>query len=149
MRFYIASKLENAETVKRVATVLKAAGHTQTYDWTQHGSVKNEGDTRLRQVAENEKQGVREADMVIVLLPGGRGTHAELGMAAAFGKDIIICAEDDQMFQTDDRTCAFYWLYCTMQVTGPMDKWLAVILERAQCHARCFDRQEAANAQPG
>jgi len=39
MKFYIASRLENADIVKRVAAVLKAAGHTHTYDWTEHGSV--------------------------------------------------------------------------------------------------------------
>ena len=34
MRFYIASGLENAETVSKLAKVLTAAGHTHTYDWT-------------------------------------------------------------------------------------------------------------------
>jgi len=128
MKFYIASRLENAEVVKRVAAVLTAAGHTQTYDWTEHGSVKGDGEVRLRQVAEAEKQGVKDADLVIVILPGGRGTHAELGMAAAAGKEIIICAENDEAFQADDRTCAFYWLYQVRQVVGPMDAWLAAIL---------------------
>ena len=69
MKFYIASRLENAEMVKRVAEVLKAAGYIHTYDWTEHGSVQNEGQERIIQVAENEKVGVLNADMVIVILP--------------------------------------------------------------------------------
>ena len=75
MKFYIASKLENAEQVSKVASVLKAAGHEHTYDWTKHGSVKGEGENRLREVMQNEFFGVRDADMVIILMPGGRGTH--------------------------------------------------------------------------
>jgi nucleoside 2-deoxyribosyltransferase len=131
MKFYIASKLENAEMVKRVANVLKAAGWEHTYDWTEHGSVKNEGDARLAQVAEAELSGVMNADVVIVILPGGRGTHAELGMALAGrrrDKKIIICAETDDAFQLDDRTCAFYWNYGILRVVGPIDFWLAEIL---------------------
>lgn len=132
MKFYIASRLENAETVKRVAMVIKAAGHEQTYDWTQHGSVQSEGEKRLRQVAESEKNGVMNADFVIVLLPGGRGTHAELGIALGSGKkNIIICAEDESLFLQDERTCAFYWNDAVYRIIGHSDDWLREILERA------------------
>lgn len=130
MKFYIASRLENAETVKRVAAVLKAAGNQQTYDWTTHGSVQKDGEKRIHEVAENEKAGVMAADMVIVLLPGGRGTHAELGIALGSGKkDIIICAENDDLFLQDERTCAFYWNDNVARVSGPMDDWLRTILD--------------------
>jgi nucleoside 2-deoxyribosyltransferase len=133
MKFYIASKLENAETVKRVAAVLKAAGHDHTYDWTEHGSVQKEGQERLTQVAELEKNGVKEADMIIVILPGGRGTHAELGIALGAGvKSIIICAEKDDLFQADESTCAFYWNYAVTRVTGQIDDWLTEILNQAR-----------------
>ena len=43
------------------------------------------------------------------MLPGGRGTHAELGMAIAFRKPVILIATDDQLLAgADERTCAFY-----------------------------------------
>lgn len=128
MKFYIANRLENAETVKRVATVLKAAGHEHTYDWTTHGSVQSEGEERLRQVAENELNGVLNADLVIVILPGERGTHTELGIALGNKKRIIICAEDDNMFLQDERTCAFYWNYGIDRLVGRIDDWLSKIL---------------------
>ena len=130
MKFYIASRLENADTVKRVAAVLKAAGHEHTYDWTTHGSVQKEGEARITEVAEKEKAGVLSADIVIVILPGGRGTHAELGIAIGAGKPIIICAENDDAFQQDDRTCAFYWNHCiTKRVIGQIDDWFREIFE--------------------
>lgn len=133
MRFYIASRLENAETVKRVATVLKAAGHRQTYDWTEHGSVQREGAERITQVAGFETRGVMDAEMVIVILPGGRGTHAELGIALGCEKQsILICAENDDLFMQDERTCAFYWHPAVKRVIGKMDVWLAAILVDAR-----------------
>lgn len=133
MKFYIASKLENAETVKRVAAVLKAAGHEQTYDWTVHGSVQCEGKDRLTEVAGNECKGVIDADMVIVILPGGRGTHTELGIGLGAGKGrIVICAENDELFQQDERTCTFYWDYCVTRVVGTMDEWLEKLLIMAR-----------------
>lgn len=113
-----------------MASVLKAAGHTHTYDWTVHGSVQGEGEDRIREVSVNETQGVLDADVVIVLLPGGRGTHSELGIAIASDsiKAILICAEDDSLFLHDDRTCAFYWHPRVERVVGAMDDWLARIL---------------------
>jgi len=132
MKFYIASKLENAEIVKRVAEVLKSAGHVHTYDWTEHGSVENEGPARIAEVAEKERSGVTAADMVIVILPGGRGTHTELGIALGREKPIIICAETDDAFQQDERTCAFYWNAEVSRVVGAIDVWLREILCRAR-----------------
>lgn len=128
MRFYIASGLENAETVRRVAEVLKAAGHTHTYDWTEHGNVQNEGQERMTEVADLEKRGVLNADMVIVLLPGGRGTHVELGIGIGSDKDIIICAENEDLFMQDERTCAFYWGRSVRTAIGQIDEWLREIL---------------------
>lgn len=129
MKFYIASKLENAEIVKRVAEVLKAAGHEHTYDWTVHGSVQSEGPARLSEVADCERNGVATADIVIVILPGGRGTHTELGIALGqkYPPRIIICAENDDLFQQDERTCAFYWNSGIVRVTGQIDDWLREI----------------------
>lgn len=136
MKFYIASKLENAETVKKVANVLKAAGHSHTYDWTTHGSVKEitgnkkESIDRLTQVAESERKGVLDADILVVLLPGGRGTHVELGIAlGADNRNIIICAETHEFFECDDKTCAFYWNKGIIRIAGTFDIWVAGILK--------------------
>ena len=80
--------------------------HEITYDWTQHGSVQDDGPERIAEVAAAESRGVYLADAVIVLLPGGRGTHAELGMAYALGKRIFI---HGPRAGEDGRECAFYY----------------------------------------
>lgn len=104
--------------VRSLSKVLKAYGLEHTYDWTKHGSVKTEEQTRIIQVAELELQGVKDADVVIVLLPGGRGTHAELGIANALRKKVFLWAETDELFLQDDRTCAFYWNINVERVVG-------------------------------
>lgn len=107
--FYIASRLENAERVRKLKQVLEARGWLHSYDWTVHGSVQNAGASVIREVAVAEANGVTSANLVIVMLPGGRGTHAELGMAIAADKHVIILSESSEIdFGQDGRTCAFY-----------------------------------------
>lgn len=110
MKIYIASKLENYLQVQALRDALIAAGHTITYDWTLHGSVQGQGEARLREVAAAERNGVLQAELVIVLLPGGHGTHTELGMANALGKPVIIFSAFKEPFdEYEGATCAFYW----------------------------------------
>jgi hypothetical protein len=119
MKFYIATRLERAEEQKALAAMLTELGHSITYDWAQHGSVQSGGPDRIREVAASECAGVIGADLVIVMLPGGRGTHTELGIAIADSvarkptgnrcgneKRIVIIGYDDG--GVDGRTCAFY-----------------------------------------
>lgn len=112
MRFYIASKLENHAEVRALADALIAEGHVHSYDWTKHGSVQREGDARIREVAIEEVRGVLSADVSIVVMPGGRGTHVEFGIALACalfrGQRVIIIADRDQLLDSEGRICAFY-----------------------------------------
>ncbi len=110
MKFYIASKLENYAQVQQLSALLTQQGWTHTYDWTVHGSVKETDVETLRAVGQRELDGVRAADIVVVLTPEGRGTHVELGAAVALNKAVYLCHRDDRYFQCDDNTSAFYWL---------------------------------------
>lgn len=113
--YYIASRLENAPRVRELKRILDARGWRHSYDWTVHGSVQNDGPDVIREVATHEAVGVASAQVVIVLLPGGRGTHTELGMAIALAvvhepcKRIVLLSESSEIdFGQDGRTCAFY-----------------------------------------
>lgn len=114
MKVYIATALERAEEARAFAGALAALGHTLTYSWWEHGSVQAEGPERIAQVAMDELEGVRVADLVVVLLPGGRGTHTELGAALAFTeqggggkapKRVILVGP---LADSGGRECAFY-----------------------------------------
>ena len=107
MKFYIATRLENHLQHNTVRDFLIVAGHSITYDWTSHGPVWKAGTKVIREVACAELNGVVEADVVVVLLPGGRGTHAELGMAIALGKPVLLCG-GPEMYGAVPETCAFY-----------------------------------------
>ena len=104
MRFYIATGLVNAEHARKAAEVLRRNGHEQTYDWTTHGDIRHEGAERMSEVAFNELRAVRDAELVVALLPGGQGTHTELGVALATrsNKRIILWSETGDEFAFDN-----------------------------------------------
>ena len=118
MKYYIASKLENAVAVKTLAYAFEQLGWKQTYDWTAHGSVHDEGEEVLRQVTLKELGGVKEADVVVVVLPGGRGTHAELGAALAYNKPVFVWGQQPEDFIQDGYTCSFYFNPNVQRVEG-------------------------------
>lgn len=108
MKYYIASGLENFETVRRVRDYLKSFGHEITYDWTLHGPVWKHGLQRCQETCDLEINGVLNADVVIVLWPGGRGTHVEMGLAIASGKKIIFYSPCEGHHEPSPDLCVFY-----------------------------------------
>ena len=107
--------------------MLKSWGWQQTYDWTSHGCVL--GDKKaLQRVAKKELYGAAQADLVIVLLPGGRGTHTELGIALMSGCEIVLHSEEPAPFDVNNpETRSFYWLPQAERVCCPWEElagWL-------------------------
>lgn len=84
MKVYIASGLGNAGEAQAVAEALKLDGWEVTYAWWEHGSVQADGPEKIREVAVAEVNGVCQADLVVAVLPGGRGTHVEIGIALGY-----------------------------------------------------------------
>jgi nucleoside 2-deoxyribosyltransferase len=124
MKFYIATSLSRVTAHHTVRDTLEKYGHEISYDWTLHGSVKSTNKERLREVALLELDGVSEADFVIVLLPGGNGTHLELGYSIAKGKRVFLHTEDSLTFELGPQTNAFYHhpditrLHCPLAEVG-------------------------------
>lgn len=129
MRFYIATGLVNAEHARKAAEVLRRNGHEQTYDWTTHGDIRHEGAERMSEVAFNELRAVRDAELVVALLPGGQGTHTELGVALATrsNKRIILWSETGDEFAFDNRTCTFYFHPAAERVVCPFEELLEIL----------------------
>ena len=124
MRFYIASGIKNRERAAQLAQVLISRGHELTYDWTEHGDIRAEGPLRMSEVAFNELRAVRDAELMIVLLPGGAGTHTELGVAIATrsNKRILIWSAQGDEFLGDERTCTFYFHSSVERIVCPFDE---------------------------
>lgn len=122
IKYYIASSLENASNAKKLMKRLNNAGWQLTYDWTKHGAIKDIA--KLKKAARQEMQGVIDADIVIVLLPGARGTHTELGIALATNKKVFIYADDEKDLILTDRTCSFYYSKNVTIFTGDIKEFI-------------------------
>ena len=129
MKFYVASGVPNAARVNQAAQVLAARGHERTYDWTKHGDVSAESPERKREVAKTEAQAVLEAELVVLLLPGRFGTHAELGIAIASSanKRILLWSESSAPFDGEQGFCVFYHHPAVERFSGPFDEFLGYL----------------------
>lgn len=124
MKFYIATSISRATAHRIVRDALKECGHEISYDWTLHTSEKSISKERLQEIALLDLAGVSKADFVIVLLPGGNGTHLELGFSIASGKRVFLHTEDSFTFELGPKTNAFYHhpditrLHCPLAEVG-------------------------------
>lgn len=119
-KVYIATSLTNADRAALVAKVLEECGHTITYPWWAHGAAGHAGMARLAEVAEAELTGVMAADVVVVLLPGGRGTHFEMGAAIAAGTPVLLWSEYGADFEVTNAACAFHFLHAVQREYGDL-----------------------------
>lgn len=125
MRYYVASAVSNAARVNEVAAILNAAGHTRTYDWTSHGDVSAMDGDFQRSVAAREAQAVLDAELVVLLLPGRFGTHAELGLSIASyqNKRILLWSETPAPFSAEGPFCVFYHHPAVERHTGGFENF--------------------------
>ncbi len=87
MKVYVASKFENQERVQEVQAMLKALGHTITFDWTTFEQWKR------KEAAKLDKKGVMDCDFILILMEKDyryNGTLTEMGIAIGSGKDVHI-----------------------------------------------------------
>ena len=91
MKFYIGSGMKNRILVNYYVKALKEIGWKHTYNWTDNVN-KEITKKNLVEYAKSEFQGIIDSDVVIILLPAGRGTHIELGMALALNKKVYLCS---------------------------------------------------------
>ncbi|MDP3447138.1 MAG: hypothetical protein Q8S22_03655 [Eubacteriales bacterium] len=131
MKFYVASGVLNADKVNQAAAALSAAGHVRTYDWTTHGDVSKADPAFKQHVAASESRGVLEAELIVLLLPGRFGTHAELGMAlaTATGKRILLWSETSAPFDGTEGFCVFYHHPAVERVVCAFDELLELLTQ--------------------
>src|ERR1700688_2278313 len=106
-RFYLATRKDRSEQAARLLQALKSQGWERTYSWTAEEEEKGDA-KQYSEIALNELKGVEDADVLIVLLPGGYGTHVEIGAALALGKPVILHAPNRKTLVTP-YSCAFHY----------------------------------------
>jgi len=97
--FYVASSLTRANEVSALIAAMTEHGWNVTYDWTTHPDLRGlsykGGIEARRQCALQEITGITTADLFIQLLPCGRGSYVELGVALARNLPIIVHADSE------------------------------------------------------
>ena len=94
MKIYIASSTRNREKVIQLQSQLVQVGFQITYDWAEKHWSEPCPHHMIRAVS--------EAEMVVLMLPGGRGAHFEFGLARALNKTIILYKPPEY------KDCLFY-----------------------------------------
>lgn len=124
MNFYIASGLQNREVVRKVSEQLTQLGWHHTYDWTLNERANSI--EKLQEIGTYEKLAVKASDVVVVMLPGGKGTHIELGMAIAWDKRIYLYDPSNEVMNVT-TTCAFYHLPEVTICSGSLDELITAV----------------------
>jgi nucleoside 2-deoxyribosyltransferase len=104
-RFFLSTRKDRSSEADALAAALKARGWERTFAWTDQDGEDTEAHAKI---AVAELNGVGEADVLVVLLPGGFGTHVEIGAALALGKPVILHSPDRKTLETPYR-CIFHY----------------------------------------
>lgn len=130
MKFYIASSLDNIEMVRHVAGQLKQKGFFHTYDWTVNGRANNL--EKLKKIGQEEKEAVMQSDFIIIILPGGKGTHIEFGIALGLSKRIYLYSPDDEI-NDPSKSSTFYQLPEVNKFVGEINSFIEeVVVQETQ-----------------
>ncbi len=91
MKFYIASKFEQKELVIEATKKLVAAGHSASYDWTDH--IQHKPYSQFQQVAkrysEEEVQGILVCDVLILITAPEKGAGYSTELGVALGSNVL------------------------------------------------------------
>jgi hypothetical protein len=102
-RFYISTKKDREHEANAISDALTELGWKRTFVW----NAQEKNTERYGDIAQQEIDGIRDADVIVVMLPGGFGTHVEIGAALALGKPVILLSPDQKTLETP-YPCIFY-----------------------------------------
>lgn len=119
MKFYVASSFKNIDKVRYVSEQLKSKGYIHTYDWTKNERALTVEE--LKQIGQEEKKAVSESDFIVILLPAGKGSHIELGIALGLNKKVILYSPNNEEANDLAKTSTFYHLSEVVKFTGTID----------------------------
>lgn len=128
MKFYIGASFKNCNLVNQISQDLINQGWVHTYNWANE-IVEEETEEDLIRFTKLEKDGIANADVIIIFLPAGRGTHVELGYALAKNKQIFLYSTDGEDFNVKD-TVNFYFDTNITRVTGDIEELKKKVLEK-------------------
>lgn len=120
MKFYIGAKMKNLDLVNYLGRKLEEIGWEHTYNWAKN-LKDNETFDDMLEYSILEKKAIQDSDVVIILLPAGKATHVELGMALALNKQIYLWSRDKDEFSLQNAV-SFYELPGITKIIGTEDE---------------------------
>ncbi len=125
-KIYIGSKFKNANKVNELTNAFEKLDVINAYNWA--ANIKEEETKEdLIDFAKKEMNAIKDADDVIFLLPLGKGSHIELGMALAYNKKIYLVSNDKNDF--DNNTVNFYEMDGIKKVVVSDEKLISSIID--------------------
>jgi hypothetical protein len=119
LKYYIATSFQNKEAHAECHRYFADMGYELTFDWTVYPFIPDP--YVLHTVATREIDAVKAADFVVVILPGGRGTHIELGAALAHAKPVFVVApHPQQLLDWQGLPVPFYY-HSSVQVVARIE----------------------------
>lgn len=131
MRFYIASSIQNRDLVRVASFLFSQNEFIPTYDWTMIEQAATFEE--LRFIGDEAKQGIKDADFVVVILPAGNGSHVELGMAMALNKRIYLYSPDEEIYNMD-KTITYYFLPEIRPFVGQIADFISFVIKCENNH---------------
>nr|WP_251136520.1 nucleoside 2-deoxyribosyltransferase [Exiguobacterium sp. s122] len=98
--------------------MLTAQGYTHTYDWTLN--ARADSIDALRDIGEKERDAIKGSDFVVILLPAGKGSHVELGIAIGSGVPVFLHDTTDSMTKFE-TTSTFYHVSHVIQLSDNLE----------------------------
>ncbi|WP_420769053.1 group-specific protein [Parageobacillus thermoglucosidasius] len=115
---------KNIDAVRYVSEKLKSKGFIHTYDWTQNERASTI--EQLKEIGQREKEGVMEEDFLIILLPAGKGSHIEFGIALGQGKKIYLYSSNNDV-NNFETTSTFYHLPEVEKCIGTLEELVDIV----------------------
>lgn len=127
MSFYIASSLKNKEIVKMMAAQLKMEGFNHSYDWT----INDRADSMdlLASIGESELSAVSNSDFLVMMLPAGKGSHIEMGIALGLGKRVYLYSPNNDIYEFD-KTSTFYHVAGGTKFVGDIESFMQFLMKQ-------------------
>jgi len=126
MNFYTASSFRNIKDVRFINDQLIRQGHQLTYDWTRAERVETVAE--LNRIGQLELDAVRASDCLILVLPAGKGSHVELGIALTVRIPVFLCMLDSTSW-TGSEASTFYHIGDVRPCFGQVNDWVRTILD--------------------
>ncbi|GGH60281.1 hypothetical protein GCM10008014_34670 [Paenibacillus silvae] len=123
-KFYIASSLKNIENVRYVSDQLKGMGFIHSYDWTQNDKVTSID--QMRDIGRKEMAAVKKSNFIVILLPAGKGSHIELGIALGNSIRTYLYSPNDELDDIE-KTSTFYHQDAVHKCKGTLEELIQYI----------------------